>query len=246
MDLDYLGSIERDSAGFAEAVADAGPDKQVLGCPGWTVRDLAAHLHEVHDFWRTIVERRLQDPSEVPEELDQPEDFGELLGAFRKGAAGLVASLRGPTRASRSGPGHLRRTLPSSAAIRPRRRRCTAGMRRQRRGGFAIDPAIAADAVDEFLEFSTPSGRMTHFSLMARSTCTPPMPMASGWCPKRDDGSLAIERDTARATPRCATASDLVLILYRRVRPRRGRDLRGPGRPGATGGPNRFELTDLT
>jgi uncharacterized protein (TIGR03083 family) len=219
MDLDYLGSIERDSAGFAEAVADAGPDKQVLGCPGWTVRDLAAHLHEVHDFWRTIVERRLQDPSEVPEELDQPEDFGELLGAFRKGAAGLVASLREAdpsepvwTWASQKDVAFVSRHQAQEAAVHRWDAETAAGR------GFAIDPAIAADAVDEFLEFSTPFRADDALPLDGTVHMHPTDAEGEWMVSERDDGSLAIERGHGKGDAALrATASDLVLILYRRV-----------------------------
>jgi uncharacterized protein (TIGR03083 family) len=219
MDPDYLGSIERDSAGFAQAVADAGPDKQVLGCPGWTVRDLAAHLHEVHDFWRTIVERRLQDPSEVPEELEQPEDFGELLGAFRGGAAGLVASLRDAdpsetvwTWASQKDVAFVSRHQAQEAAVHRWDAETAAGRE------FAINPAIAADAVDEFLEFSTPS-RLDGAAAMDGSVHTHPTDADGEWMiSERDDGSLEVERTHGKGDAALrATASDLLLILYRRV-----------------------------
>ncbi|HEX2368769.1 MAG TPA: maleylpyruvate isomerase family mycothiol-dependent enzyme [Acidimicrobiia bacterium] len=219
MDLDYLGSIERDSAGFAEAVVEAGPDKLVTGCPGWTVRDLAAHLHEVHDFWRTIVEGRLQDPSQVPEELDQSEDFGELLGAFRKGAAGLVASLRGAdpgepvwTWASQKDVAFVSRHQAQEAAVHRWDAEAAAGRE------FAIDTAIAADAVDEFLEFSTPS-RMKGAVALSGSVHMHPTDADGEWMlSERDDGSLEVERAHGKGDAALrATASDLLLILYRRV-----------------------------
>jgi uncharacterized protein (TIGR03083 family) len=219
MDLDYLGSIERDSAGFAEAAADAGPDKQVLGCPGWMVRDLVAHLHEVHDFWRTIVERRLQDPSEVPEELDQPEDFGELLAAFRKGAAGLVSTLRDAdqsepvwTWAAQKDVAFVSRHQAQEAAVHRWDVETAAGRE------FAINPAIAADAVDEFLEFSTPS-RREGAAAMGGSVHTHPTDADGEWMiSERDDGSLEVERTHGKGDAALrATASNLLLILYRRV-----------------------------
>ena len=160
----------------------------------------------------TIVERRLQDPP-VPENWINRRTSGSC-SAPCKGAAGLVASLRGRPPASRSGPNG--RMTPSSAAIRHRRRRCTAGCR-DGGEGFAIDPAIAADAVDEFLEFSTPSGRMTP-SLDGTVHVHPTD--AEGWMvPERDDGSLAIGAGPRQG--RCAALRPphpiLLLILYRQV-----------------------------
>ncbi len=189
------------------------------GCPGWTVRDLVAHLHEVQDFWRTIVERRLQDPSEVPEELDQPEDFGELLGAFRSGAAGLVDALRGAdpsepvwTWAAQKDVAFVLRHQAQEAAVHRWDAEAAAGRE------FAIDPAIAADAVDEFLEFSTPS-RVEGAAALGGSVHMHPTDADGEWMlSERDDGSLAVERAHGKGDAALrATASDLLLILYRRV-----------------------------
>ena len=219
MDLDYLGSIERDSAGFAAAAAHAGPDKKVASCPGWTVRELVAHLHEVHDFWRTIVERRLQDPSEVPEELDQPEDFAELLEAFRQGAADLVGVLR---TADPSEPVWTWATQKDVAFVIRHQAQETAVHRWDAENAagreFAIDPAIAADAVDEFLEFSTPS-RIDGAAAMGGSVHTHPTDADGEWMIyERDDGSLEVERTHGKGDAALrATASDLLLIFYRRL-----------------------------
>ncbi len=54
------------SAGFADATRDH-LDARVEHCPGWSVADLVWHLTEVHWFWGTIVEERLDaPPARVP------------------------------------------------------------------------------------------------------------------------------------------------------------------------------------
>jgi uncharacterized protein (TIGR03083 family) len=67
-------------------------DAPVLACPGWTVRDLVEHIARVQWFWSEIVERRVQDRSEM-NDVAYPTNRGEPLDWFRAQSARLVAGL---------------------------------------------------------------------------------------------------------------------------------------------------------
>ena len=53
-DLDYLAHLARESARFAEVIAEVPPAAPVLSCPAWNADDLLWHLGEVQWFWGTI------------------------------------------------------------------------------------------------------------------------------------------------------------------------------------------------
>ena len=46
---------------LADLVA-AEPEAPVAACPGWTLRDLGTHLHEVHAFWTHVIATRPAGP----------------------------------------------------------------------------------------------------------------------------------------------------------------------------------------
>lgn len=52
---DMLKLIEDRSAVLRAAATEAGLDALVPGCPDWSVRDLVAHLGEVHRVWAAII-----------------------------------------------------------------------------------------------------------------------------------------------------------------------------------------------
>jgi uncharacterized protein (TIGR03083 family) len=66
---DMLKTIEDRSAALRAAAADAGMAARVPGCPDWSVRDLIAHLGEVHRFWAAAVTAGPADgpPGAVPD-----------------------------------------------------------------------------------------------------------------------------------------------------------------------------------
>ena len=91
--FDCIAAITAHSAGFAEATRGSNLDARVEHCPDWSVADLVWHLTEVHWFWGTIVEEKLDAP---PDEARRPErrPDAELVDAFVDGAARLVEVLR--------------------------------------------------------------------------------------------------------------------------------------------------------
>ena len=71
--IDYLSTLQRESARFASVIGEADHNAPVPTCPEWNVADLIWHVTEVQHFWATVVEDLLQDPGTVPP-LIRPED----------------------------------------------------------------------------------------------------------------------------------------------------------------------------
>jgi len=87
---EYLPSLEKLADAMAETLACADLDAAVPDCPGWTVRDLAAHVTHAHRWARAaIVEGHPNTPE--PEPSLTPE--GACVG-YRTAADALLETLR--------------------------------------------------------------------------------------------------------------------------------------------------------
>ena len=73
--VDYLDHVSADGDQLLVAARAAGLDAPVPSCPGWVVRDLLAHVWEVHAHKELIVRSRLQEP---PGEQREPPADGLL------------------------------------------------------------------------------------------------------------------------------------------------------------------------
>ena len=221
--FDPIDVIARHSAGFA-AAAEGNLDAPVAHCPGWAVADLVAHLANVHWFWATIVEERLAEP---PDESRRPPvaPRDQLLAAFAAGADRLTRVLRAATPSDRvwtwapaqHDVAFVVRHQVQEAAVHHWDAAHAAG------DTFAIAPQVAADAIDEFLTFSVSSdadpaepqrppldGRFVLRCTDIDATWT----VGDG----RTPGTVRPDRGADPAAPElAATASDLLLWLYRRV-----------------------------
>ncbi|MGW6965468.1 maleylpyruvate isomerase family mycothiol-dependent enzyme [Streptomyces zaomyceticus] len=149
---DHLDAVETAGNALAEAAAAAGPDAEVPTCPGWRVRDLLRHTSMVHRWaTETVVRPRTSyEPGAAETELDGE----ELLAYYREGHAGLVAALR-------AAPEDLVcwtfLPAPSSLAFWARRQAHETTVHRADAesalpgGPGRVDPALAADGIDELL-----------------------------------------------------------------------------------------------
>jgi len=200
--FEQIAAITEHSAGFADATRE-NLESPVAHCPGWTVADLVWHLTEVHWFWATIAEERLQSPPDESRRPARASDDG-LVDAFVAGAGRLVHVLR---EADQSAPcwtwaphqqdvAFITRHQVQEAAVHHWDAVHAAG------GTLVLDAEVAADAVDEFLTFSLspdPAGSAGGFALRASDT-------GDTWGVA--DGDAPVLE---------ATASDLLLWLYDRV-----------------------------
>ncbi len=206
---------------FAAAYGAVPGDTPVPSCPGWTADDLAEHLGHVHRWAEHLV--RVQAPERI-----SPRDMGFDRGPanpawIRAGGADLVATLRaGDPDAPMWAWGadqHLRfwsrRQLHETLVHR---------MDAELAGGAVsgADPAVAADAVDEFLGNLAAAGRFSprvaelHGQGTLRFAATD---AAASWTVTlRPDGfEVAAGGDGAPAAALSAPAATLLLVLYRRT-----------------------------
>ncbi len=145
---------EHEILAFADAVALADPQQPVPTCPGWSVARVARHTGDVHRWAAAHVERLAPDRID-PSTLDfgRPADDAGLAGWLRAGASPVVATLRhadpdaavwawGADKHVRFWP---RRLLHETTVHR-------ADIELARGLAPEIEPAIAADGVDELLD----------------------------------------------------------------------------------------------
>ena len=218
--LDYPAAVRRDGRGLADAAEAAGPAAPVPGCPGWDVAELVWHLTEVHYFWGEIVARRLHDPELVPP-LERPGDFPALLARCRDGVERLASTLAAAdpaaslwTWARQKDAGFVIRHQAQETAVHRWDAEHAAGR------AFFIEPDLAADSIDEFLEHTAawrnegapPVGGTVH--LHATDA-------AGEWTISEDAaGALVVQAGHSKGEAALrGRASDLLLILYRRLGP---------------------------
>lgn len=160
---EYLTLIAAAAQRLIDDAAEAGLDAPVPTTPEWTVASLVGHQGEVHRWAAAIVAGALTSP-DLPEEQEAgtlpPEDPSTLLDWFARGAAELDAALR-------EAPDDLRavvflRDAPTPRVFWARRQThettvhavdaLSARLGRMPTASEAgVDPAVAADGIDELL-----------------------------------------------------------------------------------------------
>ena len=218
-----IATITRHSAGFAEA-ARGNLDARIEHCPEWSVADLVWHLTEVHWFWGTIVEERLGSPPDESRRPARPADDG-LVETFVLGAARLVEALREADQSAscwtwagwRQDVAFVTRHQVQEVAVHHWDAVHAAG------DELVVDPAVAADSVDEFLHFSVaaeddpddPPDTVLDGTLTLRATDTgDTWALSDGSRP----GTVHVEHGGTAGPVVEAAAADLLLWLYNRTR----------------------------
>lgn len=219
----YLAAIERHCNELA-AVAEGRLDARVEHCPGWDVAELLRHLIEVHWFWSTIAGERLTEPPEEARRPAPPSDE-DLVAAFRAGAAHLVEVLGASDQSAacwtwaplQHDIAFVTRHQVQEAAVHHFDAAHAVGQE------IEIDPAVAADSIEEFLTFSVSSEADPaeparealggSFDLSCSDTGDV-FHVTDGETP----GTVRFSRDKeSRAPAVTASASLLLLFLYGRV-----------------------------
>lgn len=152
-DLAYPDHVAAETARLCTVLRDADPAAAVPTCPGWTVGDLVWHLAEVQYFWATVVHQRRTVLEEIEaEDLVRPVGYPELVALLKRWNADLVAVLRSTppttpvwTWADEQTAGFVRRRQAHEALVHRVDAEHAVGQR------SALDPALAADGVDEAL-----------------------------------------------------------------------------------------------
>jgi uncharacterized protein (TIGR03083 family) len=147
---EHLTHIQAEGPRLADAASSAGLEAAVPGCPDWQVRDLVAHVGEVHRWAAAIVDGALVEPKVAPPPV--PDD-AELLDWYRVGHAALVEALH-------AAPADLTcfafLPAPSPLAFWARRQALELAIHRSDAEAAAqsrtpIDDALALDGMDELL-----------------------------------------------------------------------------------------------
>ncbi len=88
---DLLAALDSSSAALAREADRVLPSDAVPTCPGWTVRDLVAHVGGVHRWATTVVaDAQLTGDGDL---ADPPEDPDRLLPWFEEGSTTLIRTL---------------------------------------------------------------------------------------------------------------------------------------------------------
>lgn len=150
---DYLDHLRADSTRLREVLAACDPAARVPGCPDWTAADLLGHHGGVLDFWATIVEQRPVGPDDDWQEPEKPTAYDGLLAYHEEQQQRLVAALETAdpaetawTWSDEQTVGFTFRRQAHEALIHRLDAEQTAG------AVTALDPALAADGVDEALD----------------------------------------------------------------------------------------------
>ncbi|GLW46926.1 hypothetical protein Stsp02_25880 [Streptomyces sp. NBRC 14336] len=149
---EFIRALDREGRLLAEAAERAGTDAKVPTCPEWQVRDLLRHTGMVHR-WATVFVAEEQ--TEYRPAADPPDlDGTELITWFREGHRRLVDALDGARPDMRC---WYFLPAPSPLAFWARRQAHETAIHRldaeSALGGTPtqIDPAFAADGIDEIL-----------------------------------------------------------------------------------------------
>ncbi|HEY9525040.1 MAG TPA: maleylpyruvate isomerase family mycothiol-dependent enzyme [Thermopolyspora sp.] len=91
----YCDAVEAEIARFVAVIEEAGPATPVPTCPGWTIAKLAKHVGITHRSVEYMVRNKLRErvsPRDVPADL--PADESGQVAWLKDGGARLVATLR--------------------------------------------------------------------------------------------------------------------------------------------------------
>ena len=151
---DYLRHLRAESARFREVLSGCDPRASVPSCPDWDASDLLWHLARVQWFWASVLRTRPAAPDADGAEPERPTSYDGLLAAFDEHSAAFVAELEA------ADPGEPAWTWSPEQTVGFTFRRQTheALIHRidaelaARSAVTPLDPALAADGVDECLE----------------------------------------------------------------------------------------------
>jgi uncharacterized protein (TIGR03083 family) len=150
--------IAAHSAALA-AVSRDNLDATVAHCPGWDVADLVHHMTDVFWFWGTMVDERLTErPADSRRPAPAPRD--ERVDRFTDCASWFIGVLTDADSATpiwtwapkQQNAGFVIRHQVQEAVVHHWDAANAAGQ------SITVDPAAAADSVEEFLTFSVYDG----------------------------------------------------------------------------------------
>ncbi|MEU0833626.1 maleylpyruvate isomerase family mycothiol-dependent enzyme [Streptomyces sp. NPDC005969] len=224
----YCDEIVRQTDELRAVIKGEDLSARVPTCPDWTLRDLAVHVGGAHRWAGEIVRTRAtgQLPDEeVPEFTPAGDDPAVLDAWLADGAAKTAAALRDAGRDQQvwswswdTSAGFWARRMAHETVVH----RADAVL--AVRAGYEVDPALAADTMDEWLEIVAfaqsmgdpeaaelrGAGRSLHF----HATDVP----AAEWLIEFGEDGFAWRRAHEKATVAVrAPLTDLMLLFNRRL-----------------------------
>lgn len=196
----------------------------VPDCPGWTLRDLLAHVGRVYGAVTTVVERRATEPVKPGPEafLDAELDDDRTRIWFRERVDAVLAALRSVepstplwTWSDQHSAAFYRRRMVHETAVH------LADVARALGRSFDIDRDVCVDGIDEYFDVMLPfalaraGGSPPSGSLHVHCTDGP-----GEWLLVPDGQSIVVTREHAKgAVAWRGSASALLLAVWGRVDP---------------------------
>ncbi|MFE4873591.1 maleylpyruvate isomerase family mycothiol-dependent enzyme [Streptomyces sp. NPDC056682] len=218
-----------ETARFVAAVKGASLATPVPSCPGWTLLDLVRHTGSVQRWFSTLLQQRVQEPPRSREvDLALPSGEDGYLGWLEESSAVAAEAFAvtdpdtpmwvwGVDPYARF---WMRRMLFETLVHRTDAETAV-GLRPE------IDPALAADGVDEFLvnlpfaaPFAPKTAELRGQGETIRFRCTD---RAGDWLIRLRPDGFGLDENAATAAAEQAnatvqgTAADLLLLLYGRL-----------------------------
>ena len=220
----YLDSVRDNARKFVEAARQAGIDAPVPTCPDWTVADLARHQGRVFHWMSDMVETKAQEYVDRRPFEEEAEGADDPL-AFVEGGAEHALAVLGAADPDTpvwnwfdGGPGPARfwyrRMAHETVVHRADAESAAAG----RPGTSHVEPAeLAADGIDEFLDFLTLRARGGRPPGLSGSYHFHTTDVPGEWVVVFDGDDVIVRREHAKADVAVrGPASDLELFLYSR------------------------------
>jgi uncharacterized protein (TIGR03083 family) len=214
---EHIAALRRDGRRLADA-AEGALDRPVPSCPGWTVAELVWHTGTTHDFWRQIAAGEIAGPDDYVQP-QRPVDE-QLVAWFRPGVEDIATVLErlGPatpvwTWSPRKDVGFICRRMAQETAVHSWDARAAVGR------DEPIEPRLAVDGVNEFLDFLLP-GRPQHLKGPAETIHLHATDVDGEWLIRAGDGACRVDRSHGHGDAAVrAPTSDLLLLLWRRRSP---------------------------
>lgn len=220
----YLGHLRADGAALAEA-ARRDLDAPVPSCPGWAVDRLVGHVGTVHQWVAETLATRATERVDW-QTLARAPRGPEVLGWYEGQRDRLVDLLEEADPAEpvwnwSTGPqvaGFWHRRMAQETAVHRWDAEAATGP-----AASAIEPALAADGIDEWLGVALASGAREPEAPVdaVRGSlhlhCTD---VAGEWWVRLDGRELVLRREHAKGDAAVrGAASDLLLVLWGRLPP---------------------------
>lgn len=144
---EHLDALAEQVAGMTAALGAVDPSQDVPACPGWTVRELTAHVCAVHRWVLGALE------SAEPPGYEEVPVEGDLSAAYQQVADALLQRL---TELPVDHPCWTFDRDDQTAGFWRRRQLHEIAVHRWDAAPYAMDEAVAEDGIDEAIDFMLP------------------------------------------------------------------------------------------